>query len=272
MILIEGMKLPDGCHVCPFRNFGTPPGRDSDGTPQGCGIADIKFFNCYQGKPSWPKERAWFCPLRKIEGKEHMKVFVVTAGDYSNYHIERIFADREQARLYALQDQNREVEEYAVDSNNTITKKQYVLVRYDYQYNKLRDLMMCKKPVVPHIYKASWFDCFEFTVDTDNTRLYKSIVRYGIRSGLLSKIVYDKFADYLYEHGTTREELIRKLDEECKRHRNLEHDYPFATSSIRTNVDLTNFVEKYFDAHGVFPTIGELVDQKKKIAEEANES
>lgn len=262
MILIDGMKLPDGCHVCPFRSFGSPPDRDCEGVPQGCKLTDISFFQYYQDNPQWPKERLWFCPLHKVEGKTYMKAFVVTAGDYSNYHIERIFTDREQARLYALQDTDRRVEEYAIDSKNVIAKKQYVLVRYDYRYNKPRDLIMCDKPVKPHIGKASWFDCFEFTVDMDNDRLYKSIVRYGIRSGLLSKIVFDTFAQYLYEHETTKEELIRKLDEEREKERQ-NYGGLFYTSSFYTrpeiiNQDLTCFADEYFKDHGVYPPIDEL--------------
>ena len=191
-----------------------------------------------------------------------MKVFVVTAGDYSDYHIEKIFSDREQARLYALRDRDRRVEEYTVDTQCTMIKKKYVLIRYDYYSNKMIDMIMCSKPVKPHTDHTGWFSCFEFTVDTDNERLYKSIVRYGSRSGLLAKIVHDKFAEYLYEHETTREEMKRKLDEkhekECQNYGGLFYTSSFYTRPVIINQDLTCFADEYFKNHGVYPPIEEL--------------
>ena len=37
-----------------------------------------------------------------------MKVYIVTSGCYSDYHIEKVFTDPEQARLYALLDPDRD--------------------------------------------------------------------------------------------------------------------------------------------------------------------
>lgn len=56
-----------------------------------------------------------------------MKIYVVTAGIYSDYHIERVFTDRKKAEEYKLwlRDSN-DVEEYDTSDDIFIQKKYYV--------------------------------------------------------------------------------------------------------------------------------------------------
>lgn len=158
-----------------------------------------------------------------------MKVYVVTAGDYSDYHIEKIFSDRESARLYAMMDADREVEEYEVDDVGIDNTMRYVLIRYDIRNNTILELTLCKSPQVPHM-EEDCYPFFLFTLNLSNSKLYASIIRYGKCSGMIKKITADKFVEYLYEHGMSREELIRKLDESRRSSLN----YPMYTTTVHT--------------------------------------
>ena len=51
------------------------------------------------------------------------------------------------------------------------------------------------------------------TIPLSNERVYSDLARYGKESKVILKIVQDKFAEYCYEHDTSREELIKARDE-----------------------------------------------------------
>ena len=53
---------------------------------------------------------------------------------------------------------------------------------------------------------------FVVTLPMSDDRIYKNILRYGKNSKVILKIVRDKFAEYCYEHNTSREELIKERD------------------------------------------------------------
>lgn len=139
-------------------------------------------------------------------------VYVVTSGDYSDYRIEKIFSDPVKAHIYSLLDEDRRVEHYVMDDTDVTTKKSYIKVEYDYKYNHIRSMTLCAKPFKPRIGK-DWDRSFECTIPMSNERVYKNIIRYGKNSKVIFKIVQDKLAEYLYDHGMTREELIQKRDE-----------------------------------------------------------
>ena len=153
------------------------------------------------------------------------RVYVVTSGDYSDYHIEQIFSSREKAHLYSLLDPDRCVEEYYMDDIELKATHKYLLVSYDYRYGHNHEFMLRNTPLKPRISKE-WRNNFEFTIPMDNDRIYKNIVRYGKHSKVILKIAQDKFAEYLYEHNTSKEELIRKLDKKYNR-----IPYGFASTS-----------------------------------------
>ena len=196
-----------------------------------------------------------------------MKVYVVTAGDYSDYHIEKVFLYREAARLYAMMDADRDVEEYEVDGDETVSAMPYVVVRYNFRNNCIREMELCMKPEVPHV-QDDWYFDFIFTLSLSNKKLYNSIMRYGKASGMVKKIATDKFAEYLYEHGTNREELIRKREERYASNR-----YPMYTTSIHTDAVgeyLTEFLNKHVAENIPLPSLPELqcmAEQKRKELE-----
>ena len=139
-------------------------------------------------------------------------VYVVTSGEYSDYRIEKIFSDPVKAHIYSLLDDDRRVEHYVMDDTDVTTKKSYIKVEYDYKYNHIESMVLCAKSFRPRIGKG-WPRNFEVSLSMGDDRVYKNIMRYGKNSKVIFKIVQDKLAEYLYDRGMTREELIQKRDD-----------------------------------------------------------
>jgi hypothetical protein len=139
------------------------------------------------------------------------RVYVVTSGEYSDYRIEKVFSSRRKAHMYSLIDPDRRVEEYDVDDMELDVVSEYLLVSYDYKHNYIRELTLCGEQVKPGI-SHGWMKPFKFTLPLSDDRIYRNIVRYGKDSKVIMKIIQDKFAEYCYEHNTSREELIRERD------------------------------------------------------------
>jgi hypothetical protein len=59
-----------------------------------------------------------------------MKVYIVTAGCYSDYHIKRVFSNKEKAELYAKGTSEADIEEYELDDDKEV--KLYTLINIDY--------------------------------------------------------------------------------------------------------------------------------------------
>jgi len=199
-----------------------------------------------------------------------MKVYVVTAGEYSDYHIEKIFSDRESARIFSMLDADRNVEEYDMDDVGIDNAMKYVLIRCNFKYSHIDilEMTLCSKPEVPHV-EDDWNLAFVFTLNLDNKRLYDSIMRYGKSSGMVRKIAAAKFAGYLYEHGTTKEEIIQTYE---KKHTPPGY-YPMYTTSIHTDAVgeyLTEFLNKHVAENIPLPSLPELqcmAEQKRKELE-----
>ena len=139
------------------------------------------------------------------------RVYVVTSGEYSDYRIEKVFSSKRKAHMYSLLDPDRRVEEYDVDDTELNVVSEYLLVSYNYKYNDIPELTLCGEQVKPRISEC-WGNPFEFTLSLSNDRIYRNLIRYGKKSKVIFKIAQDKFAEYCYEHNTSREELIRKRD------------------------------------------------------------
>ena len=139
------------------------------------------------------------------------RVYIVTSGEYSDYRIEKVFSFRSKAHIYSLLDSDRRVEEYDVDDMELNVVSEYLLVSYDYKYNDILELTLCGEQVKPRI-SQGWRKPFEFTLPMSDDRIYRNIMRYGKNSKVIFKIAQYKFAEYCYEHNTSREELIRERD------------------------------------------------------------
>ena len=65
-----------------------------------------------------------------------MKIYIVSAGSYSDYHIEKLFSNKDKAEEYAdwLEDSN-DVEEYEVDDITEYKKYYKIIVNIKYHDN-----------------------------------------------------------------------------------------------------------------------------------------
>lgn len=119
-----------------------------------------------------------------------MKVYIVTEGSYSDYHIEQVFSTKEQAAKYIIANRGRydcyDIEEYEVDDVTIESSdKVYYAVKFR-EYNKQIKFI-----------DEELYDNKEFVFVSDGNR-------YGIcpiPSGNLTydqklKIVSDKYAEY----------------------------------------------------------------------------
>ena len=204
-------------------------------------------------------------------------VYVVTSGEYSDYRIEKIFSDPRKAHLYSLLDEDRRVEQYVMDDTDVTTKKSYLKIEYDYKYNRIESITLCAKSFRPRIGKG-WYRNFEVSLSMCDDRVYKNIMRYGKNSKVIFKIVQDKLAEYLYDHGMTREELIQKRDES---HGVSDRYYLYSTSLHTEPTPAQVAASKVNDIlHGLIaegnppPTYGDVVAmfmQAQKEAEEKDE-
>ena len=139
-----------------------------------------------------------------------MKIYVVTEGEYSSYHIEAVFTDREKAFAYAILDPYRNVEEYTADQTDvSVDMNKWLLVVYDVKLQYIKYISFSTDEVAPDM-SSNTGNCFEFTIPLSNKRVYESIVKNWIRSKVLKKIAEDTLAQYLYGLGISREELLRR--------------------------------------------------------------
>ena len=65
-------------------------------------------------------------------------LYVVTAGCYSDYHIEAIFKDKTKAEYYCACHEECEIEEYSLSDNNVFTPFESVVINFDIYSNRNR--------------------------------------------------------------------------------------------------------------------------------------
>ena len=66
-------------------------------------------------------------------------LYVVTAGEYSDYHIEAIFKNREKAECYCTCHEECEIEEYSFSDDNIFTPFESVIINFDIYPNSNRE-------------------------------------------------------------------------------------------------------------------------------------
>lgn len=138
-----------------------------------------------------------------------MTVYVVTRGEYSDYHIESIFTDKEQAVLYCATHESDygwecpEIEEWEADErkfeNNAPIKKMWK-ARVDVRTGNITtiDEQFTIRNVNVIEESASWcanpFYCVTVTLGKDSTREHAD------------KAIFDRLAQWLYEKSMKEEE------------------------------------------------------------------
>jgi hypothetical protein len=99
-----------------------------------------------------------------------MKVYVVTAGSYSDYHIERVFLDKEKAERYVELSQNScdepYIEEFETDDDKQIDKITYIYATYSKDRSYGNDYMRVE------IKTTNTLDSSEEDVNGNNFWLY----------------------------------------------------------------------------------------------------
>ena len=139
-----------------------------------------------------------------------MKIYLVTEGEYSDYHIEAVFTDREKAFAYAILDPYRNVEEYTADSTDvSMDRSKWLHVEYNVIRKYVNSIWFSANEITPDMVTPT-SDYFAFSIPLSNKRVYDSLVKRWKKSTVLKKIAEDTLAQYLYGLGISREELLRR--------------------------------------------------------------
>ena len=212
-----------------------------------------------------------------------MKVYVVTSGEYSNYHIDAIFTDEKIANQYANLDSDRNVEEYETDIDSIESDPNKLVYSVDYNFikNKIETLCLTSAHNIcdDSVNDVTLTD-FYFYVSPSET-LDASIRTWGMNSDWLLKIAQDRFYMYCDAHGISARELQEKKK---KRDEEFARQYPMYRTSMPTatnahdpgcfnpywhaNNRMPDLMNKYFDEHGAFPDVDTI---NKMYAEQVEE-
>ena len=135
-----------------------------------------------------------------------MKVYVVTAGEYSDYHIERVFLDKDKAHRYSNVRYGMNVEEHDTDAEDKPIPA-FFQIQYCPERNEISiigEVDKCIKWFGQEKQIASerftpWSHYFQFYTEATE-RLVADMEHHGNKSPLLLKIAQDRFAKYKAEH------------------------------------------------------------------------
>ena len=207
-----------------------------------------------------------------------MKVYVVTSGEYSSYHIDAIFTNEEIANQYANLDSDRTVEIYETDIESVEADPNNLVYSVHYNFDKNKIVSLCLTSGYnkdDDMVNDITLDEFYFYVSPSET-LNKDIRMWGMNSDWLLKIAQDRFYMYCDKHETSLGEL---LQQKKKRLKEFEERYPM----YRTSADCLFNPYFYADAkcteimdnmikNGVqLPTGEELRETYKQIVKKVKE-
>ena len=141
-----------------------------------------------------------------------MKVYVVTAGCYSDYHIEAVFTDPDMAKAFANIDSDREVEEYDADSVKIAEAGIKARIWYDPKHNEISgidtgDYVQERWRPWPDEYMYRGLCVYRKL----SARTLKDVQMHGKKSPLLLKVMQDAWAQYKAEH---MDELKKEEEED----------------------------------------------------------
>ena len=159
-----------------------------------------------------------------------MKIYVVTSGCYSDYHIDAVFTDAVMADQYANLDSDRNVETYEADSASVTNRSDDLVlyVAYDFE-NDIIESMHLTNDENKEVELASYHPIFYFYLIPSGP-VYEDIKANGNESKLLLKAAQDRFYCYLGLREISREELIKEIND--KREKDRELYRPYTTSSV----------------------------------------
>lgn len=137
------------------------------------------------------------------------RVYVVTSGCYSDYHIEAVFSDKKHAEIYANLDSDRRVEPYTLD-NVKLESKATLSVCYDIEKECIKNINVDEGYSEPRI-DVDYYCIFSYSVSISGMVL-EDVQQHGMQSKMLLKITRDMLAMELDKRGTSREELVRNAE------------------------------------------------------------
>ena len=130
-----------------------------------------------------------------------MKVYVVTAGCYSDYHIEAVFTDPVLANEYANIDSERQIEKFEADSMKVATSGIKARIRYAPKKNEITEIDTSNYVQGRYSAEPDAYDWYGLRVYRKlSARTLKDVKQYGMESPLLLKIMQDAWAIYKAEH------------------------------------------------------------------------
>ena len=196
-----------------------------------------------------------------------MKIYVVTEGHYSDYHIEQVFTDKKRARAYANLYPERHLETYVADRVSVKYEKQEkhgLYVAYDFKNNKIDSYSFGELEGIPDSVDSSWaHPIFRFEVEASERLYYDIAEHHGYKSPLLLKIAQDRFASYCYENFKNADEILREKEAEKERwmlaHTPLWMASSSSVSAANTiNADINRILKQKIENEEPLPDAGKL--------------
>ena len=147
------------------------------------------------------------------------RVYVVTDGEYSDYHIEKVFTDPVKARLYQMLQcpNDGKVEAYDLDEVAITIDNRWIHVKYNVKYDYIEKIEVSDagyNEIIEYKYGNVFYT---YAVNLTNKRLYNSVIKCGSDSKMLLKITRDRFAQKAYELNSSKEELLKESKELYKK-------------------------------------------------------
>jgi len=156
-----------------------------------------------------------------------MKVYVVTAGCYSDYHIERIFTDKDKAEEYCkwCYDSN-DIEEYDIDDNIELDKYYRIDTRYENSPEQ-KPTIEIQRVMEKQIYPA-YTSCVQYR-QSIRLQIIRFIPEKAFDEELVTqkytKVAYDTmaFIKQMLNEGYTKEQVNEMLNSQSYKKENIEN-------------------------------------------------
>ena len=121
---------------------------------------------------------------------EPKTAYVVTSGEYSNYHIDGVFSDKEKADFFADKDNDRSVEEYDIDDEQMLRQEDWYKVEiYVGESFESKDVSVRK---LSYNSENKPFDAVMFSKTQENC-MYFSFYLAAINRGKAKAIALERF-------------------------------------------------------------------------------
>lgn len=156
----------------------------------------LTSFIGYTGSPIEYVVNLRHCPLTNLQAlfwapnDKSKTAYVVTSGEYSDYHIDGVFSDKEKAVFFADKDNDRSVEEYNIDDEQMLRQEDWYEVKiYVGESLEPKDVSVQKNS---YNSKNKIFDAVMFSKTGEDNR-YFSFYLAAINRGKAKAIALERF-------------------------------------------------------------------------------